>query len=449
VDTVLGLSVTPAAVRLVLVEGRGADGVTLEQDTLQLHSAGTPALGASDHVAAALLRAQAIAATDGQRLHAIGVTWSDDADADASALLESLRDLGFHNVVAVRWPEATEALAHTIWPVVGYDKTAVCVIEPETVMVSLVDPRNGAVQTEFSYLQDNGGALIAWLTALFDRYGFQPEGLFVLGSSPEIDAVAALLQHALSIPAFAPAEADLALARGAALVSTQIPDFAIAPAATDEPDGARRWPLAYIGALSMLGTGVLALVVSVSVAVGLNTTPGKDSTTTEHRQLANVAASPPAIPEAVAPVPQAVGPAVPPPEAPPDPPPEAAPAPPPDAAPPTADAPAADAPAEQLAPPASAPEVSAPEAPSVPPPAVAPVASPPGAPGAAPLPQQPAIDMVPPPAQYPQQQDEPPLRDRILSHIPFIGRHWQQQDQTPQTNTPQPAAPDAPPPGSP
>ena len=79
-----------------------------------------------------------------------------DAGAEASLLLESLSDSGFDNVVPVRLPEATDALARGIAEVTGYEITAVCVIEPETVMVLVVNARDGAVRTALNHaIADN------------------------------------------------------------------------------------------------------------------------------------------------------------------------------------------------------------------------------------------------------------------------------------------------------
>ena len=97
------------------------------------------------------MRTEAIAAARGHRLHSIGVTWSEDADTEASLLLESLSESGFENVVAVRMPEATEALARGIATVIGYDITAVCVIEPDAVIALVVDTTDGAVQTAVNH----------------------------------------------------------------------------------------------------------------------------------------------------------------------------------------------------------------------------------------------------------------------------------------------------------
>src|SRR3954454_17741126 len=112
-------------------------------------------LQTSEQAAAAVLRSEAIAATRGHRLHSIGVTWSDDADAEASLLLKSLTDSGFGNVVPVRFPEATEALARGIAEVIGFDTTAVCIVEPEAVITLIVHTRDGSVQTAINHAIDS------------------------------------------------------------------------------------------------------------------------------------------------------------------------------------------------------------------------------------------------------------------------------------------------------
>ena len=61
--------------------------------------------------------------------------------------------------------------------------------------------------------------LIGWLADVSNRDGWQPDGLVLLGSGDELDVIAGQLEQVLGIPVFAPAEAELALARGAALAS--------------------------------------------------------------------------------------------------------------------------------------------------------------------------------------------------------------------------------------
>ena len=135
-DAVLGLSMTPTSVGLVLVEGQDADGATMDRDAFDVYDGALPTC---EQATAAVLRTEALAANRGRRLHSIGVTWSEDADAEASALMKSLSESGFDNVVPIRLPEATEALARGMAAVIGYETTAVCVIEPDSVISIVVN----------------------------------------------------------------------------------------------------------------------------------------------------------------------------------------------------------------------------------------------------------------------------------------------------------------------
>ena len=91
------------------------------------------------------------------------------------------------------------------------------------------------------------------------------------------DELIPILEDALSVPVFAPAEAQLALARGAALASAQNVDFAFTDDAQEfhQPRalGRRRRPLRQAGPLALLVAGVLTFTVSVSVAVSLQLAP--------------------------------------------------------------------------------------------------------------------------------------------------------------------------------
>ena len=116
-DTVLGLSLTSTSVGWVLVEGRDADGTTLDHDDFDVPPAnGVQAVHTSEQASAAVLDAQSAAAGYDQRLHVVGVTWSDEAAAESALLLESLTDAGFDNVVPIRFHEACEMLARAIAP---------------------------------------------------------------------------------------------------------------------------------------------------------------------------------------------------------------------------------------------------------------------------------------------------------------------------------------------
>ncbi len=394
-ETVLGLSVTPTNVQTVLVEGRDADGATLEHDEFDVFAGEASAARASEQVAEAVL---SIASTDGQQLRSIGVTWSEDADLEASLVLDSLAGMGFANVVAVRSPHAAEALARSIGRVIGYERTAVCVIEPDTVILSLVGTYDGEVETLVSHAIDSDEQLAMWIESIFDRENWRPEGLFVVGSVGGLSALAVWLEEQLALPVFDPPEAQLALAHGAALASASGPS----PLDTGIVEPTRKLP---VGPMSMLVAGAVTFVVSVSLAVSPLLSPDRSDVGTVQRQVENTAVTPARVepaPKAPKPVP---------------PPPAEAPAPPPEAVAPEPEAPAPVV--EQLPEPA-------PEAPADPPvydpgPSIEAIAPP--APAA---PLQPINPIAPPPDQsafVPAVPEKPRLRDRILDKIPGLNRN--------------------------
>ncbi|MGE2722531.1 DUF7159 family protein, partial [Mycolicibacterium celeriflavum] len=313
-DAVLGLSVTPSAVGLVLVEGQGADGATVDRDAIEiLPTRRSSPRHTSDEAAAAVLRAETTAAARGHRLHTIGVTWSDDAETEAALLLRSLRECGFDNVVAVQLPEASEALAWGVADLIGNEVTAVCVIEYEAVIALVVHTREGAVQTAVNHSIDSEESLIRWLNTVFTKADWRPEALVLVGSGADLDAIMPRLETVLSVPVFAPAEAELALARGAALASA---DSGQPVAATDHafgPNRHRQRQPAQTGPLAMLAAGTVTFVVSVSAAISMQLAPGKETTPTEPSPAAksspDVAAAPAPHPAAVpAPRPAAASP---------------------------------------------------------------------------------------------------------------------------------------------
>jgi hypothetical protein len=304
-DTVLGLSMTPTTVGLVLVEGDGADGATKNHDAFEVRRGGFSPVTTSEFVAEALSRTQAIAG--GQRLQSIGVTWSDDAAVEASLLLDSLADSGFDNIVPIRLPEATEAFARAIGQVIGSDVTAVCVVEPDAVVALSVDTHQNSVQTAVSYDLETDQDLIGWLADVSNRDGWQPDGLVLLGSGDELDIIARQLEQVLGIPVFAPAEAELALARGAALASVNSIGLLDDPLfITPEPAHDRNRSLARSGPVAMLVGGILTFVVSASAAAGIALLPDRGQTHAEQRPVVDTAekSAPRSVSAPVAPAPR-------------------------------------------------------------------------------------------------------------------------------------------------
>lgn len=279
-DAVLGLSVTPSAIGVVLVEGQDDDGVTLDGESFEVRRRGhSTAVETSAQAAAAVLRTEAVAADLGRRVHSIGVTWSDDADTEASLLLKSLSDSGFDNIVPVRLSEATDALARRIAHVLGFRTTAVCVIEPEQLIALVVamghDPDSAsAVQTAVNHTVVTEDDLVGWLSSVFAKADWEPEALVLVGSAEDLDGLLPVLEEALAVPVFSPDEARLALARGAALACAQPGEFGdwdMAVAAPVEQPSAKRF--ARFGPAALLTAGAVAFVASVSVAVTLQLAP--------------------------------------------------------------------------------------------------------------------------------------------------------------------------------
>lgn len=312
VDAVLGLAMTPSSMGLVLVEGNDVDGFTMDHDAVEIMNSGD--------ATAAVLRSEALAATRGLRLKSIGLTWSDDADAEASMLMQSLSESGFDNVVPVRFPEANEAVARGIADALGCGTTAVCTIEPEFAITMIVHAASGAVHTAVNHTIGSRAGLTSWLSAVFARADWQPEALVVIGSAGNFEAILPGLQDALSVPVFTPEEADLALARGAALVSVRSGDSDLsepyyfgdqprpdewagqdfgwdptfdafeqefegpvfAPTGRHRSSGSSRWEqLSSSPALplTMLAVGSTAFVASVSMAVTMQFLPSRGAST--------------------------------------------------------------------------------------------------------------------------------------------------------------------------
>ena len=365
VDLVLGLSMTSADVRWVLVEGTTAEGATICRDTVDFDTL--------DDV---------IAAVGENRLHAVGVTWANEAESAASTLLDALAARGLDNVITVSEQEAADSLAMGIADRGGYRDVAVCVVEPDHALVALVDA-DGVTTERVDPTADD-------MLALLDRNDGQPEAIFVLGSADDIDSIATSF-HGAAVPVITAAEADLALARGAALASARAVN-------TLEARPTRwRMPSRIAALTSVVAAAVVVFVVSLSVALGLGLTPDTNSTVAQ-RDTAATADQParvPTAPSVAKAVPQPV------PAAPPPPPAEAAP-------------PVAHTIVEAAAPtPDAVPVVEPPAAP--PPVDDAPPAALPPMPVY--VPPAPAPNYVPP---VPPQQ--PRLRDRIIERIPIINR---------------------------
>ncbi len=222
-DIVLGVSMTPTTVHMVVVDGEKADGATVEHDTFDIGSAeGTPTSSATDHVLAAIMGTREGAVAGGHRLVSTGVTWSDHANA--AELRQALADRRIDGVTFVSQLQAAGALAQAAGSLFGYDKPALLLVEPDSATVAVVDMTDAAIiKVDSQPLTDADTApvLTDMLSAL-KGHPSSPDGMFVIGSGRDLSAVIEQANEVLSIPVSAPADGELALARGAALAAADL-----------------------------------------------------------------------------------------------------------------------------------------------------------------------------------------------------------------------------------
>ncbi len=263
---------------------------------------GVHALSTAKQVADEVLRAEALAAASDHHLRVVGLTWNDEASAQAALLVEALTDAGFDNVVPVRLLDAVETLARAIAPVIGYEQTAVCILEHEWATVVMVDTHDGETQTAVKHVRGGFDGLSDWLRGMFDRRnGWQPGGVVVVGADSEIDGFSWQLEKALPVPVFAQTMAQVTVARGAALAAARSTEFTDEElvARTPYPAAASARPrkLSYAGAVTALAAGAITFVSSLSVAVGIQLAPASGPAPGKHM----VQPPTPQVAEAVAP----------------------------------------------------------------------------------------------------------------------------------------------------
>jgi hypothetical protein len=226
VDIVLGVSMTPTTVRMVLVEGEKADGVTVDHDVFDIKGAdGSATSSPAEQVVAAVLGTQESAATSGHHLKSIGVTWTHHSDA--AALRDTLAARGIEDVMLVSATHAAASLAQAVGRAIGYDTTALLFIEKDTATLSVVQTEDGSVVKVLSRdLHDSDAmAVFTEMAKSVESAQAPPQGLFIVGSGVDAAAVKAHLENLVALPVSAPDEPELALARGAALASAHAPEM--------------------------------------------------------------------------------------------------------------------------------------------------------------------------------------------------------------------------------
>ena len=232
-DTVLGVSMAPTAVRMVLVEGENADGLTVDEDGFDVNAAAdAPTINAADQVVSAILGTQEGAAESGYQVRSTGVTWTDPIEA--AALRDALAARKVENVMLVSSFLAAAALAQVVGSSVGYAQTGLLFVEPDTATLAVVNSSDGSITDVHRQPLTPGADSVAELATLLssaDSLDARPDGLFLVGSGVDITPIKPRLEAATGLIVSAPEEPETALARGAALASANAPLFSSSTAA--------------------------------------------------------------------------------------------------------------------------------------------------------------------------------------------------------------------------
>lgn len=219
-DVVLGVSMAPETVRMVLIEGEAAGGVTVDQDGFDVAGNETP-IAAANHVVAAILGTRDSAAQGGYRLKSSGVSWTDPVKA--AALRDVLATRKIENVMLVSAVMAAAALAQAMGSATNWARTALLLVEPGSATLAVVDTSDGTVTDVRRHpLPDSDSAALAKLTAMVsgaESMRARPDGLFLVGSEVDIPSIKPTLEAATALSVTTPEEPEMALARGASLAA--------------------------------------------------------------------------------------------------------------------------------------------------------------------------------------------------------------------------------------
>jgi hypothetical protein len=231
-DIVLGVSMAPTAVRMLLVEGENADGVTVEDTKFDIAADDDAAtLSAADQVISAILGTQEGTTEAGHALASIGVTWTDPIDA--ASLHQALATRKVENVMLVSAFMAAAALTQMVGSTVGDARTALLFLEPDTATLAIVDSADGSI-TDVHKEAVSGTDTVAALAAMvdgLDALETRPQSVFIVGSGVDVGAIKPQLEAVTLLPVTAAEDPDTALAWGAALASANAPLFASSTAA--------------------------------------------------------------------------------------------------------------------------------------------------------------------------------------------------------------------------
>jgi hypothetical protein len=223
-EIALGISMTSATVRMVLVEGDKADGLTVECDQFST-SAGADEITTStaEQVSAAILATQQSASRQGHHLSMCGIALSDECDP--GDIRESLAARGVGDVVVIGERQAAAALAHTVARAIGYTETALLLVQERAATLSLLHSVDRSVGDELSRNLQSADVNFVLTEMIADLNTEGAQGLFVVDASGRLSVIKPCVEAATNLPIIFPEEPEWALARGAALAAAAAPRF--------------------------------------------------------------------------------------------------------------------------------------------------------------------------------------------------------------------------------
>lgn len=222
-DIVLGVSMAPTSVHMVMLQGEHADGATIDETEFLVTAVdNAPTISASHRVIAAIMRTREDAADAGLDLGPIGVACTDQLEA--AALRDALAAHKIENVVLVSAFLAATALTQSVGGAMGYERTAVLFVEPDTATLAVVETSDGSVDDVYTeqLATESGQRVTAGLVELvagLDGMPTPPGGLFVVGSGVDVAPIRRRMEEATSLTVNVSEDPETALARGAALAS--------------------------------------------------------------------------------------------------------------------------------------------------------------------------------------------------------------------------------------
>ncbi|MGE2818278.1 DUF7159 family protein, partial [Mycobacterium heidelbergense] len=238
-EIVLGVSMAPTTVRMILIEGQAGDGVTVEEDAFEVDAGpDSAASGVADQVIGAIVGTREGAAEGGYRLASTGVTWTDPVEV--AGLRDALARCDVGGVMLVSPLLAAAALAQTVGSAIDYERIAMLFVERDAATLAVVEIADGSIVELHRRALAGAGepgrrhavaAELAAMVAGLDPTGPRADGVFIVGCGVDIVGIKTVLDAATALDVIAPEEPDMALARGAALASANAPLFASSTAA--------------------------------------------------------------------------------------------------------------------------------------------------------------------------------------------------------------------------